>query len=127
MKKCPRTAGMFGMNTEAEIPSWKKLFNSAFAVIPQNRREHVQALDVGVGCEAVCTSFFWPGERFQTSVTDISSIGIANVKRKLDALGLSDVLCVLFASNCDYRVKGENPLGSGCIVTRAMNGRNFCS
>jgi len=136
----------------------EKVVQFCFRNYPQDQRGNVRALDLG--CGSGVHVVFLAAEGFKTTGTDISEVGIANAKRKLNALGLDAVLrtagademdfppgsfdlvicvgvydCVgpavakssvgklldvlslgarglfLFASDQDFRVKGENSLG----------------
>ncbi len=136
----------------------EKVIQFCFRNYRPEQRPSTRALDLG--CGSGVHTLFLAAERFPTTGTDISEVGVQNTRRKLDAAGLraelrvegTDVLdfppasfdlaiCVgvyecagpavarasverlhkvlapggralfLFASDRDYRIVGENPLG----------------
>jgi cyclopropane fatty-acyl-phospholipid synthase-like methyltransferase len=67
---------------------------------PPEKRQETSALDIGCGSGIHCE--FLAKENFQVTGIDISDVGIANTKHKIDALGVQAQLRVESADVLDF-------------------------
>jgi cyclopropane fatty-acyl-phospholipid synthase-like methyltransferase len=72
-------------DAEPKYPQ-EKVIQFCFRHFPPKDRPETRALDLG--CGSGVHTVFMASEGFQVTGTDVSPVGVANTRRKLDALGL---------------------------------------
>jgi SAM-dependent methyltransferase len=100
MKKI--AASLWNAWNEQDGPKYphEKVVQFCFRNYRQDQRGNVRALDLG--CGSGVHVVFLATEGFKTTGVDISEVGIANAKRKVDTLGLEAALCIGRADEIDF-------------------------
>lgn len=80
----------------------EKVIQFCFRNYPPEQRKNISALDIGCGSGVHCE--FLAKEGFQVTGIDISDVGIANTKIRLNALGLNAKLRVEGADELDFPI-----------------------